>query len=180
MALPQWHAWRSSGCHSIQGSGRCWAWQWAPISLNFVKGEKGSSQGTFWLLGVIFRYFWALHQKAGVLSNIPNLDKMAQSWEKRELGVCFGPSPQIHVTFPCPPQPLRLHAGGTRSRCSAPSGVWGSPALFQQPSLPRQLLPIPCRGKAINLTEASCGLGLAHGSWCWGRVRQMICNIFQG
>lgn len=76
------------------GSSRCWACQWAPVSLNFAEGEKGSLQGAFWLLGVIFRYFWAVRQKASVLSNIPNLNKVAHSWEKQELGL-EGQAPKV-------------------------------------------------------------------------------------
>lgn len=160
------------------GSSRRWAWQRAVVSRGFVKGNKGSSQGAFCLLGVIFRYFWAVHRKAGVLSNIPNVDKVAQSWEKQDLGLGFGPSPKSHVAFPCSPQPPHLCARGTRSSCLVPSGMWGGPPLFQQPSLPKQLLPIPCTGK--ELVEAPCGLGLAHRSrWC-SRIRQMIPNVFQG
>ena len=180
MAWLWWHTRHSSGHHSIQDSSRCWAWQCTPISLNFIKGEKSSSQGAFWLLGVIFRHCWAVHRKAGVLSNIPNLGKVAKSWEKQERGLCAGPSPQHHVTCPCPPQPpasvLEGQGAATQARwrCGEPA------ALFWQPSLPEELLPIPSGGRAVDLVEVSCGLGLAHGSWCWGRIRQMMSNMFQG
>lgn len=171
----------SAEAHVLQlwsSSSSCWAWQWAPVSLNFLKGEKGSSQGALWILGGIFRYFWAVHQNMGVLSSLPNLDKVVQSWKKQGSRSVFRAKPQELSPSCALLAPPRSVPEGQGVVAQLPREWRVSLYYPRSLAFPKSCSPSPAGGKAINLVEASCGLGLAHRSWCWDRIRQIISNIF--
>lgn len=75
-----------------------------------------------------------------------NLDKVARSWQKQELGLCFGPSPESHLTFPCPLCPPTSAPEGQETAAQFHQG-WGVCCTIAAAFPSRTAAPHPLQGK---------------------------------